>query len=298
MMSNALKKIGFIILTWNSERCIGNCLDSVFSLESRKIGGRIHVIDNHSTDQTESEIQKIISAYAGKSNFTCEVHKLDKNYGTTVSRNIGIQKLSNEDVDYICILDSDTVLNTNAILTLVRALEEDKTIGIVGPRMKDRNNSYQHSGRNIPTLTEKLLKIMPSKFLREKGERMEVSIMDEGKGCVPVGYLLSACWMMRKDLPKEIGILDEKIFYAPEDVEYCIRCQKAGYSVEYCYDAQIIHEWQRLSRKKLFSKHNFEHIRGLAYLFRKYGYCLSTKRLDVLLGKRLDQKKAREGKSI
>lgn len=297
-MYNRLKRIGFIILTWNSEKCIGSCLGSIFSLESSKVSGRIVVIDNCSTDQTESEIQRLLSIYEGKSGFTCELHKLGKNYGTTVSRNIGIQRLINADVEFICILDSDTVINSDAIITLARALDKDDTMGIVGPRMKDRDNVYQHSGRNIPTLTEKILKIMPAKMLREKGEHMELSISNDGIGCVPVGYLLSACWMMRRDLPKEIGFLDEKIFYAPEDVEYCIRCQKAGYSVQYCYDAQIIHEWQRLSRKKLFSKHNFEHIKGLAYLFRKYEYLFSTKRLEIIFKESLDQRKLKEGITI
>lgn len=275
-----MKSIGFVILTWNSEKCIGECLKSIFSLDCTALSGRVIVIDNGSADQTVEQIDKAVAEYNGKSGFTCEVHKLDKNYGTTFSRNIGLKSLLDGDVDYICILDSDTVVNTEAILTLTKALETDHTIGIVGPRMKDKNSVYQHSGRNLPTLTEKLFKVLPIKSLREKGVRMEGSISDDGHGCVSVGYLMSACWMMRKELPPEIGLLDEKIFYAPEDVDYCIRCQKAGYSVQYCYDVEIIHEWQRLSRKKLFSKHNFEHIKGLAYLFRKHGYMVSTAKLE------------------
>lgn len=293
-----LKKIGFIILTWNSERCIGACLNSIFSLEKNSLGGKIIVVDNGSTDQTETEIQNIIAAYTNQSSFTFEIQKLEKNYGTTISRNIGIRKLMNADIEYICILDSDTVVNTDAILTLVHALDMDASIGIVGPRMKDINGVYQHSGRNIPTLSEKLFKILPFKALRKKGEGMEVSVSEQGVDCVSVGYLMSACWMMQKELPEEIGLLDENIFYAPEDVEYCIRCQKMGYSVQYCYDAEIIHEWQRLSRKKLFSKHNFEHIKGLIYLFKKHGYLFSTKKLNYLFLQRQNQKKAMESMTI
>ena len=275
-----MTKIGFVILTWNSENCIFNCLSSVFSLDIGKLCGKIIVIDNGSTDRTVEQINKAIADYDGKSGFACEVYKLDQNYGTTVSRNIGLKSLMDEDVGYLCILDSDTVVNTDAILMLTSALDTDLTVGIIGPRMKDKNSIYQHSGRNLPTLTEKLFKVLPIKALREKGVLMEGSILDEGHGCVPVGYLMSACWMMRKELPSEIGLLDEKIFYAPEDVDYCIRCQKAGYSIQYCYDAKIIHEWQRLSRKKLFSKHNYEHIKGLIYLFRKHGYIISTVNLE------------------
>lgn len=283
-------RVGFVILTWNSEKCIGNCLESILSINGNGLGGKIIVVDNGSTDQTESEIQKTISAYTEQSSFTCDIHKLDKNYGTTISRNIGIRKLMNADIEYICVLDSDTVVNTDAILALTEALKKDASIGIIGPRMKSKDGIYQHSGRNLPTLTEKLLKVLPAKALRKKGECMEISVSEQGVGCVPVGYLLSACWMMRKTLPAEIGLLDEKIFYAPEDVEYCIRCQKAEYSIQYCYDAEIIHEWQRLSRKRLFSKHNFEHIKGLAYLFWKHGYLFGTKGLERRFAERQIQK--------
>ena len=105
---------------------------------------------------------------------------------------------------------------------------------------------------------------------------------------------MSACWMMRKELPTEIGLLDEKIFYAPEDVDYCIRCQKAGYSVQYCYDAEIYHEWQRLSRKKIFSKHNYEHTKGLAYLFRKHSYMISTVKLEHEFAEKRAENKRKE----
>ena len=64
------------------------------------------------------------------------------------------------------------------------------------------------------------------------------------------GYLMSACWMMRPTLFDEVGLLDENIFYAPEDVEFCIRVWKKGKRVLYCPQAQILHHWQRLSPQK------------------------------------------------
>ena len=78
-----------------------------------------------------------------------------------------------------------------------------------------------------------------------------------------------------------IGYLDENIFYAPEDVDYCIRTWQAGLRVMYCYDADILHHWQRLSRKQLISKHNWEHIKGLLYMFSKHRYVFSAKKFNI-----------------
>ena len=276
-----MTKIGFIVLTWNSEKYIGECIESIIGLDDSRFSGKVIVIDNGSLDDTVDIICSLNDTNPNNSAFEIDIVKLDKNYGTTLSRNKGIKALlEDSDVEYICILDSDTVINTSAMLNLIDVLKNDPGCAIVGPKMKDKNGVYQRSGRNIPTLTEKLFKVLPIESLREKGQAMEASVQVDGSGTVEVGYLLSACWMMKKELFKEVGLLDEKIFYAPEDVEFCIRCHKAGYSIKYCRDAEIIHQWQRLSRKKLFSKHNFEHIKGLGYMFKKYRYLFKTDKIE------------------
>lgn len=274
-----MKKIGFVILTWNSQNVIEACVDSIKSLDSDEIEATVVIVDNCSSDNTKKIISKKIEAY--KDGTEISLIALDKNYGTTVSRNKGINFLLSKDnvPDYLCILDSDTQITTKAMIKLVDRLDSNSKTGIIGPRMHDSKNVYQRSGRQIPTLTEKLLKVIPIKKLQAKGTAQESSISEEGTGCVKVGYLMSACWMMRMNLVGEVGVLDEKIFYAPEDVDYCIAVQKAGYDIEYCYDADILHEWQRLSRKKLISKHNYEHVKGLIYMFKKYGYVFNSNRI-------------------
>lgn len=280
-----MTKIGFVILSWNSEKCIGSCLESLFTLDEDLFCGHIIIVDNGSQDGTEYQIGQQIAKHSRKGGFSATLVKLGRNLGTTVSRNIGIKKLLETDVDYICILDSDTVVNSEAFVSLTGILRNDETVAIVGPQMRDRNGVFQRSGRNIPTLLEKVLKVLPVRSWQKRAEAMEGQAGEGEAVCEPVGYLLSACWLMRRGLFQELGLLDEKIFYSPEDVEYCIRCHKAGYSVQYCREAAIIHEWQRLSRKKLFSRHNYEHIKGLIYLFWKYKYLFHTEQLQKVMEK-------------
>ena len=82
---------------------------------------------------------------------------------------------------------------------------------------------------------------------------------------------------MKTSLLCEVGMLDENIFYAPEDVDYCVRVWEAGYRVVRCWNANIIHEYQRISKKKLLSKMNLEHVKGLIYYFIKHGYFFKQK---------------------
>ena len=272
--------VGFVILTWNSEKYISECLNSLIALCGNGISGNIVVIDNGSSDDTVQRINQVFRI--DRKDVGHKLFQLEKNSGTTVSRNIGIRYLleCQKKPNYICVLDSDTVVNESAMDNLISVLESNPSCGIVGPRMHDANMVYQRSGRQIPTVTEKLLKVLPVKSLQAKGTAQEATIPEDGTGSVDVGYLMSACWMMRSDLFAQVGLLDEKIFYAPEDVDFCIRVWKAGMRVQYCYDADILHHWQRLSRKKLFSKHNFEHMKGLVYLFWKHKYLFHTTKIQ------------------
>lgn len=271
-------RVGFVILTWNSEKYIRECLSSVNALEQDAFQCDIVVIDNGSADGTRAILQEFAAHTE-----TFAWIALEKNLGTTCSRNLGIKTLlsKSQKPDFICILDSDTVICTEAFQTMCRYVSNDPICGILGPKLHNKDGMYQISGRNIPTLSEKLCKVLPIVSLQEKGIQMQASIPLEGNGCVEVGYLMSACWLVRTEVVEEIGLLDEDIFYAPEDLEYCIRCWKAGYKVMYCYDAEIVHLWQRISRQKLFSKHNWEHIRGLIHVFLKYRYWFRTKKLWV-----------------
>lgn len=256
-----MKKIGFVILTWNSSRYIKKCIDSI--LKFNDIDVEISICDNGSNDETKN----ILNEYGKRENVL--VKYLEKNYGTTKSRNIAIKALSK--CDYLCILDSDTEIKSeDEFLKLVEYLDNNPKCGIIGPTLVSLDGSLQYSGRNFPLLREKFYKVLPFKNLKEKAHLMEHVNYDEQPDYFSVGYLMSACWLMKWESFEKIGYLDEKIFYAPEDVEYCARCWKAGLKVVYCKEVSIIHEWQRISRKKLFSKHNFEHIKGLFYLNRKH----------------------------
>lgn len=258
-----MKKIAFVILTYQSERYLEACLKSVSQLDEFEV--LIYLIDNGSNDRTRSIIEQIKATLSAS--VSLELTYLDKNYGTTYSRNLALRLIHN--VDYICILDSDTVINSAAMQTMAAYLDEHPECGIVGPLMSDSMGTPQMSARQCPALADKLLKAIPLKVCQQWAEKME-AMPDTDSIIVYAGYLLSACWLFRPALLRTCGFLDEHIFYAPEDAEYCIRVWESGHTVVLHRGAHILHHWQRLSRKKRFSALNWQHIRGLFYLYKKH----------------------------
>lgn len=257
-------RAAFVVLAWNSEAVIGPCVESVLALECARLD--LWVVDNGSSDATP-EILASVAARDPRLRVITE----PRNLGTTVSRNEALRRVA-PDTDYVCVLDSDTVVNQAAFDTMAAALASDPAIGVVGPTMASLSGEVQLSGRGLPTLGIKLGKACPfgrvAELAAEK-ERPRSPIVD---GLQDVGYLLSACWLMPMSSLGSVGLLDEAIFYAPEDVDWCLRCHESGLRVVRCHDAHIIHEYQRLSHKKLFSKMNFEHVRGLIHYFIKHKY--------------------------
>ena len=163
---------------------------------------------------------------------------------------------------------------------MIQILEQNPDIGIVGPTMMNSAGATQLSGRNLPSLGIKLRKAAPLKGLQDEGAQMEVPNTPVVQDMQDVPYLLSACWLMPVSTIDTVGFLDENIFYAPEDVDYCLRVWQAGLRVVRCWNAQIIHEYQRLSHKK-----NKEHLKGLVYYFKKHHYLFdSSKALNVKIG--------------
>ena len=204
--------------------------------------------------------------------------KNSSNQGTTKPRNTGLRKVD-DDSDYICILDSDTVINTDAVKTLIKHLLEDDKALIAGPKLVTSKGVEQPSARTFPTLTTKIYKACPIKSIENKGRQMEKCPNESETKPFQADVIMSACWMMKPEIIEKVGMLDEYYFYSPEDTEYCLRTQMRGYKVLYCPDAQIVHEWQRLSKKKIFSKVNFESLKGHFHMFKQYGYCFDTRKL-------------------
>ena len=91
-------------------------------------------------------------------------------------------------------------------------------------------------------------------------------------------YVIGACQVIRRRALQEVGLLDERIFYGPEDVDICLRLQQAGWRVVYNPEAVVVHNERRLTRS-LRSGLTWKHLWALGYFFRKHGYLLSRQRL-------------------
>lgn len=268
------KSLSTVILTWNSEKYIERCVRSVFEdAANSMLNVEVYAVDNASKDKTLEILDRLQGMYP-----TLRVIKLDRNYGTTVSRNTALEKCSGE---YVLIIDSDTEIKSGALAELINTFSKKEQIGIVAPRLLNPDGSAQSSFKKIPTATVKLLKGLPIKKLNDIGTRLELydeKFYKEGfKDFFEPDYCISACWMVNRNAINEVGLFDEHVFYAPEDVDYCLRMWLKGWHVVYNPKAEVVHYAQRVSHKSF--RMTLLHTEGLVYYFLKYRYLFSLNKI-------------------
>jgi GT2 family glycosyltransferase len=108
--------------------------------------------------------------------------------------------------------------------------------------------------------------------------------------------VISCCWFLRREVVERVGPLDEHIFYAPEDVDYCLRVWRQGLAVAYFPFFRVLHHTRQVTHKRPVSPTALSHLKGLFYYWRKHRYLFSrglledkwmkplASRLDPLLG--------------
>src|SRR5205085_8082984 len=57
----------------------------------------------------------------------------------------------------------------------------------------------------------------------------------------PCDWVSGACFAVRKEVIDRVGPLDEGYFLYFEEVDYCLRARRAGWSCWYVADARVVH---------------------------------------------------------
>ncbi|MDR1524588.1 MAG: glycosyltransferase family 2 protein [Tannerella sp.] len=265
-------RLSVIIITWNSRRDVAPCLDSVL-VSTGHMSAEIIVVDNGSTDGTRG----ILQSYGAQIRFI----PLDKNKGVAFARNIGLKAAKGE---LFWILDVDTVVNKNAIDGMVTFLADNPGCGLCACRLQSGNGEVQDSCRRLPYPAHKIRNILSEitgrtallkcfhEKIKKRNERQFYRRELSGSEPFEAEYVIGACQMFRRSVLDDVDYLDDKIFYGPEDADFCLRIYRKGYKIICLPRYHIIHHYNRMSGKKILSRMSYLHLKGLIYFYFKHKY--------------------------
>lgn len=210
-------------------------------------------VDNGSTDDAAS----FVSA-----NYPEAKHKLlSENRGVAYARNRGVEMAAGQ---FILFLDDDTEASAEAIDFMLSYMQAHPQTGIAGCALRDSEGRLQDSFKAYPGLWCKVRNVVSSKLgIRRKELQLPANVV------FPT-YIIGACQLIRRQVFDKVGLLDEAIFYGPEDADLCIRARKAGYSTAYLPQVSILHHWRRITSRSLTSQASRRHISALLHFWHKH----------------------------
>lgn len=252
-------QLSVVLICWNSLAYLREALASLHDTLQAARDSEIIVIDNGSTDGTDRFI-------AG--NYPHVIYRrLPENRGVAYARNRGMEIAQG---DYIWLLDDDTIANRQALAAMLNYMQQTPQCGICGCRLVNARGETQQSYKVYPGLWVKVRNVMQSIFgNKNTGYDPYATQMEQGTPFEPT-YIIGACQLLRSTMVQQIGLLDEKIFYGPEDADYCLRARNKGWSIAYLPQASITHHWKRITNRNLFSPIARKHTAALIYFYCKH----------------------------
>lgn len=225
-MLSCKKKLSIVIVTYNSNNLIKDCLKCIF--DNNDIGSALEVIvvDNNSTDYVD------MSAYI-KRNYASSVilKRNTRNGGYGQGNNIGIQAAS---APVILIMNPDVRLFIPIFQQAIQKFS-DIDLGILGIRQYEKKNLSRQSFIPLSQSITGLLLYKLYTLLQSYSSRFF---------CIH-----GSCFFIRKEAIEAIGGFDENIFLYNEEMDIHYRLIRQNkYSVKYEKTLSYIHSMH--DRKK------------------------------------------------
>ena len=223
--------LSICIVTCKSQDLLRECLKSIS--ENTRLSWEVIVVDNGSNDGVSEMLAQEYPAVRFIQN--------DSNLGYTRPMNQALQLGQGR---FLMQLNPDTQILPDALELMIAFMEEHPEIGVIGPKVLNRDRTLQKScrrGESTPwaviTYFLGLSRLFPSSQLFGK---YQLNYLDEDETC-PVAGVAGSCMLIRRELIEQIGYLDERFFAYQEDADFCFQARKAGWQVFYYPKAQIIH---------------------------------------------------------
>ena len=238
--------VDVVILTWNdadlAERAVASVLMSYGVLPS------IVVVDNGS---------KIPFAVADQ---RVAVIRNAVNRGVAAGRNQGARSGAGE---FVCFLDSDAVVGPDSLSRLISAIRSDDRIALAAP-VFDGQPAEASAGR-APSLLRKVARANGRTATYESVAAPDSAFWD-------VDFAIGALQVVRRCAFEEVDGLDERYFYGPEDVDFCLRLVQCGYRIVQVRDGACIHPPRR-SHRSVFTRRGLRHAVAVGqHLWRHRGF--------------------------
>jgi GT2 family glycosyltransferase len=248
-------KLSIVIVNWNTEALLRDCLASVFTYPP-DCAFDVWVVDNASSDDSVAMVKRCFP----------QVHLIesDKNLGFAQGNNLAVNQIHSE---LVLLLNSDTVVKSESLTTLVEFMDAWPEAGAAGSMLLNPDESLQPSCHPSPKLGREIWRLLYLDLLYPIG-RYHMHKWDQTEPR-EVDVVQGAAMILRQHILDKIGLLDGDYFMYSEEVDLCYRLQKAGWRLYWVPQSKVIH-YGGQSTKQIAEEMFLQLYKGKLMYFRKH----------------------------
>ncbi len=213
-----------IIVTYNGEKYISDCLDSLLK-QTKKVD--ILVVDNASSDNTCSII---------KNNYpTVRIIDVGYNSGFAHANNVGMQYAMDKGYEYVLLINEDTISDNRLVENLFKYADGQTA---VAPKI------YMNGS---------LTKVWYGAGKMDFENGFAINCQKELVDTVSeVSFMTGCCMLLHTDILRKAGLFDEAFFMYYEDTDLSLRMYENGIRMIYNPDACLWHRMQGRVQKDYY----------------------------------------------
>ena len=171
-----------------------------------------------------------------------QIVPLDRNGGFAFGNNASIRLAMAEivPVDYVMLLNPDTVVRPGALRALVEFMDTHPDVGIAGSQLENVSGGVECSSHNFPSPLGELNGAARLGLLSRLLQRNAASPSSSAiaHSC---DWVSGASMIIRRQVLEDVGLMDEQYFLYFEEVDFCRRAHLAGWQCWYVPDSRVMH---------------------------------------------------------
>lgn len=225
------ERVDVVIVNYNTADLLTETLEDLDQQMPDDLDWSVFVADNASSDDSVERVRRSWP--------DVDMIEMGGNTGFCRGNNAAIRA---GDADYVLLVNTDTRLFAHTVDSMLDTLRTDPAAAVVGPRLQFADGRFQPAGGAELTLRSYLMWSCGLERFAGRWPVLEGTYTTrDRRQATQVGWVSSACMLLRRTAIESVGLMDERIFLYMDDVDLCHRLRAAGWAVWFRGDVDAVH---------------------------------------------------------
>jgi GT2 family glycosyltransferase len=233
--------LAIIVVNYRTARLTIGCLASLLDDPALPEGTHLMIVDGASGDGSTEAIAAAIEARNVQRRVS--LLPLEVNGGFAYANNRAIEAIRARfgEPEFYLLLNPDTVVRASAVSRLLAFLKSNSDVGIAGARLEDPDGTPQACAFRFLSVASEFESEIRFGLVSRLLRRWSVVAQDLSDEPSRVDWVSGACMLVRSDVFKAIGLMDEAYFLYYEELDLTLRAARAGWECWYVPQSRVVH---------------------------------------------------------